>query len=704
MVMDERGPKSIDPRELGTSADLKQIPESSGRPTVLRNSRGQIIWRLPVNDFKQNEQLGIRNFQGLFLENFPDFERMFPRDEDGTIAFDYRQEASRFIHEAVANPKFKLLTLSVKSRVSTPYFEGSYPKAVQKSFELWGIKIVLMTARERSRLVPMNQVTSEERWVTLNALKQQCGIDFRTLSQHLKGLRTKVGKGLNGHVVVLYNEAEALAILTPFVSKPMVDPKEGKYIDEKGRAWTTLKRIGGDSFYHDESLKELMRDVPVIEGRASTGVAVTLYDEAIASERLSAYSNIPRADVSGRYADKDGRVWLAIGNLADAYGISKATIKKILPESLQLMGKSESGSRCILCAEIEAGNYLRHFVLNMGEEPPASLANDELVPLPQASRETGEYTDTQGESWIAATSFVRHFGMTAAAITKDRLDGVRYIEGRGVNGQFLKLYNTRELMHAFKELLDSPAVNKETGEFVDEEGNVWANKSYFCSRYGIGSTTIEPYLEGVTPRIAKGVNGVLINLYPKEIISQRLEKVIRLHPIDRQTRLYVDEHGESWATIQYFVNKYGVSRDAVKSRFAALPTLPGRDASNRSTTLYKVSDGGALFEGLLALPRTNQSQRFVDDENQSWVTINILRHQYNAGEKAIARLLREVAHMTGRDSIGNTRLLFNETDALKIIGHEQGISFHHRGDIQESSPLPSEKANEWLKELLQEED
>ena len=67
------------------------------RPTVLRDAQGRIQWNVAGNTPEQNEQIGIGNIQALFLTKFPDFDELFPRDEDGTIAEEEREEARNFI-------------------------------------------------------------------------------------------------------------------------------------------------------------------------------------------------------------------------------------------------------------------------------------------------------------------------------------------------------------------------------------------------------------------------------------------------------------------------------------------------------------------------------------------------------------------------------------------------------------------------------
>lgn len=110
-------------------------------PTPVRGKNGRIKWKLPENTPEENEQLGIRNVQGLFLQRFPGFIELFPMDEDGKIVEEKREEAKRFIYERIGDSRrfAQILQQSALFKSVVPYFEGSCAVAVDKSFRPWGI-------------------------------------------------------------------------------------------------------------------------------------------------------------------------------------------------------------------------------------------------------------------------------------------------------------------------------------------------------------------------------------------------------------------------------------------------------------------------------------------------------------------------------------------------------------------------------------
>ncbi len=163
---------SIELKEV-QGQDIKLINHESMQapfeiPIPHRNKRGKIIWKLAGNTDLENEQIGIRNIQGLFLEKFSEFNIQFPRIEEGKIAEDKREEAKAFILDKIKDRKsFKaIFGQSPLSPKYTYYFERSHYTILEKSFTNWGINFNF----------PQK---SPEGWETAWALRKQ-GINHYT--------------------------------------------------------------------------------------------------------------------------------------------------------------------------------------------------------------------------------------------------------------------------------------------------------------------------------------------------------------------------------------------------------------------------------------------------------------------------------------------------------------------------------------------
>jgi len=151
-------------------------------PTVLRDARGRIRWTLPGNTPEENEQLGIRNVQALFLENFPGFDELYPRGEDGKIPEDKGEETKSFILDKIGTQR-KQSALFGSTPLNTrkvSYF-GSPEVIIRKSFSPWGLQFE--NPHKETKLI--GETSSEV--VLFMALPQLDGLN--NLKDYLKGIK-----------------------------------------------------------------------------------------------------------------------------------------------------------------------------------------------------------------------------------------------------------------------------------------------------------------------------------------------------------------------------------------------------------------------------------------------------------------------------------------------------------------------------------
>lgn len=111
------------------------------KQAVLRNRRRRIFWKKPGNTEEENLQIGIQNIQTLFLERFPEFNQLFPKDKDGRIPKDKHKQAKDFIIKNIGTwEKFhEGVSYTAGSTSSPPYFKGSLDLILRSSFSSWGI-------------------------------------------------------------------------------------------------------------------------------------------------------------------------------------------------------------------------------------------------------------------------------------------------------------------------------------------------------------------------------------------------------------------------------------------------------------------------------------------------------------------------------------------------------------------------------------
>jgi len=126
------------------SPDRKEVnltlsAETQNPLELPRDNKGRVIWHLEENTVEANLQLAVTNLRTLFLSRYPEFDRLFPREENDRVAEDKRNEARKFIMGHIGTgAKFKQQFGGVPlTRV--PAFKRSIGITLAQTFEPWGI-------------------------------------------------------------------------------------------------------------------------------------------------------------------------------------------------------------------------------------------------------------------------------------------------------------------------------------------------------------------------------------------------------------------------------------------------------------------------------------------------------------------------------------------------------------------------------------
>jgi hypothetical protein len=118
-------------------------------PTVFRNARGQVRWSMPGYTETQNQEVGIRNLQALFIERIPEAQNHFSLVDQTCLAVTDPEAIKGLILEKVGDQeKFRATFGSTPMiRDLVPYFGGTYITALKKGFESWGISFKITDFR-----------------------------------------------------------------------------------------------------------------------------------------------------------------------------------------------------------------------------------------------------------------------------------------------------------------------------------------------------------------------------------------------------------------------------------------------------------------------------------------------------------------------------------------------------------------------------
>lgn len=342
---------------------------------VFRDKRGRVIWSLSGNTPEENEMIGIRNVQALFLEKFPEFDELFPRGEDGKVIEDKREEAKKFIEEKVGNQK-KLLTI-----VSSSCFEGSTRLAIMKSFTPWGLKFEDIPQIDKKSGVYFD---GRQEWATLAYLKKLTGLAHVTVQQRIKEIQGIEGYNLANRITVLYPVKETLQKTKHLYQLPKTDPEaDSTFTDTEGVIWASFKYFVSKYGLPTSGNPHYLKGTSSIFGRNIIGRKSRLYNLKEASEKIESLLALPQVNKkSGIYVDEQGKSWVPVSFIFGRNAGSRFRRTKLRDVST-IEGRDRIGRKVILYGKTEVEEIRKILSKTNGRDRSISTeeANKELLKL-----------------------------------------------------------------------------------------------------------------------------------------------------------------------------------------------------------------------------------------------------------------------------------------------------------------------------------
>lgn len=294
-----------DIRNSGQSVDLEN--ERQNMPSVLRDVRGRIIWRLPGNSPEENEELGIKNMQALILEKMPELKDFFSRD--GTIYDDRRDEAGELIKGRYQEKKdFKtIFGESSLSRVIAPYFEGSYRVVLIKSVAPWGVDLLRYEGRSWPDVknIQGEEGTDQnvEPSINIGTIADYYKLDRSTVKRDLQNVSYELKRGKSGKFLPHYKQSVVEEKLKFYISGPQANKETGLYTNAEGKVYCAVSYLELKTGMGNNTVASRLKKSGLswIICRDRTGKTARFYDESQALQILSESS--PRSGISPKQVD-----------------------------------------------------------------------------------------------------------------------------------------------------------------------------------------------------------------------------------------------------------------------------------------------------------------------------------------------------------------------------------------------------------------
>lgn len=233
---------------------------------------------------------------------------------------------------------------------------------------------------------------------------------------------------------------------------------------------------------------------------------------------------LPQVDANNEYIDSNGKSWNSIAFFLKKYKgpeIDYLMIRNILKEVDKIKGKSKLSREALLFDKEQAERKIEQYLF-----------------LPKVNKD-GKYVDKDGKKWGTAFSFRSQFDLGYSSI-RLYLNGANSMVGRGVQGKVVELYDEDEINKKIKEIKNSPRINLETGNYVDENGQSWMPISLLTAKYGSNRNFMK-IIDGEVFIWGRVRSGARTKLYSEKKFLKKLRKEKENKKIDYSDRLCLEK-------------------------------------------------------------------------------------------------------------------------------------------------------------------
>lgn len=151
---------------------------------------------------------------------------------------------------------------------------------------------------------------------------------------------------------------------------------------------------------------------------------------------------------------------------------------------------------------------------------------------------------------------------------------------------------------------------------------------------------------------------------PKEIKKQTQNQSNGLEPqpkVDKKTRKYTDPTGQEWQPAYSLLRQFNIPRTEFLGSLQGVQYIEGYDVKGHLRLLYNVQEVSARV-GVIDEPvKTDKQGQFVDEEGESWVTVNYLKKRYGYAYATLKQYVAGVESRRGQATNAHLVPLYKES-------------------------------------------
>lgn len=446
---------------------------------------------------------------------------------------------------------------------------------------------------------------------------------------------------------------------------PRVDPETGIYTDPNGGEWMSAKPLARKLGFSNYNVI-LHAGILSIVGIGRQGYEATLYNTQEALELFKDRIGLTRVnEENGIYEDTEGKKWMSANRFSNDFNIPFNRIKSLIKDIPSLKGINRS-------------------IVDLYPLDALLDIFSDYMELPAVDKDTNIYTDSKdGTQWAPVKYFTDAYSLVHETVTNYfKRDNVPTKKGRERSGKKVDLFLITIGESSLEKLASLPQAGAD-GCYRDESGITWVPLAAFKSYCDIDVSTIKNLLTDSPTMMCRTSRKVPTVFYPLDAGIKKIEQYTSVPKIDREIDYYEDSHGEHWATIRYFRNKYGIGASTFQSYAGHVKALDGRKQGSGVTKLYNLEEAEqALQPFFLLMAVDKETGRVKDKHGIIWTTDNGFCASHGVSYMKVHSMLDGVPTCEGRGANGMKSALyrldvleekFKDFLSLPVVDKKTGI-------------------------------
>ena len=300
----------------------------------------------------------------------------------------------------------------------------------------------------------------------------------------------------------------------------------------------------------------------------------------------------------------------------------------------------------------------------------------------------GVWQDSEGAAWISVQGMATELGLDVEVVYRFANELPSRL-ARTLR-RSVSIYPHEELAAKLENYLGDAVVDDATGEYLDEEGEVWISLVGYA----------DAKLSGDNNKVYKAKKS-LETKYLKTKNSRAVVEVAKMAELDAafadflalpdlENGRLVDEGGKAWVTVDAVSTATGLDKPTIRVRAARVNSKRAKEKATVST-VYEEEDLLRRLDGLDTLPVVDESGTYTDEKGGQWAAARNLLAVHGISAGFLQNHKQIITTIPGRGGQGKKTDLYNVARAVEEYTKWKDVPL-----VDENSRITEEDGTVWI--------